>query len=108
MQKLLVVMGQLLAAKEAAEKVTEILRTMVGPILTALGGAGTIYVIILGCQYAKAEDDGKRKDIKKRIWNLVIGIVAMFTLAALCIAIKWDSLVSEMFGYAWDDMMVRL
>ena len=47
MQKLLVVMGQLLAAKEAAEKVPEILRTMVGPILTALGGAGTIYVIIL-------------------------------------------------------------
>lgn len=101
-------MSQLLAARDAAAKVTEILRTMVGPILTALGGAATIYVIILGCQFAKAEDDNKRRDIKKRIWNLIIGIVAMFTLATLCMSIKWDSLVSQMFGYAWDDMMIRV
>lgn len=107
MQRLLMFMSQLLAAKDAAEKVTEILKNMVGPILMALGGAGTIYVIILGVNYAKAEDDAKRKDAKKRIWNLVIGIIAMFTLAALCMSIKWDSLVTEMFGYAWSDMMVR-
>ena len=107
MQKLLMFMSQLLAAKDAAEKVTEILKNMVGPILMALGGAGAIYVIILGVNYAKAEDDAKRKDAKKRIWNLLIGIVAMFTLAALCISIKWDKLVTDMFGYAWSDMMVR-
>ena len=100
-------MSQLLAAKDAAEKVTEILRNTIGPILLALGGAGTIYVIILGVNYAKAEDHAKRKDAKKRIWNLVIGIFAMFTLAALCISIKWDKLVTDMFGYAWHDMMIR-
>lgn len=104
MQSFLLMVSQLLGISDAATKVTEILRTIVGPILTALGGAATIYVIVLGCQYAKAEDDGKRKEVKKRIWNLIIGIIAMFVLATLCMAIKWDSLVQEMFGYAWEGM----
>lgn len=84
-----------------AKKVNEILTGIAGPILAMLGSAAVIYAIVLGVQYAKAEDDGKRTEIKKRVINTIWGIFAIFFLAALCLLIKWDSVVESVFGYAW-------
>lgn len=95
-------MMQLLAAAEAAEKVKEIVQTMLGPTLMVLGGAGVIYMIVMGVQYAKADDDAKRTEIKKRLINLGIGIAAIFILATLCLTIQWDAIVNDLFGYAFE------
>lgn len=84
-----------------AEKVHDILRNIAGPILTMLGSAAVIYAVVLGVQYAKAEDDGKRTELKKRVVNTVIGIAVMFVLAAMCLFIQWDAIIDDIFGYAW-------
>ncbi len=104
MQRFLLAISRLLAAGDAGEKVNEILKTMAGPIFAVLGGAGAIYVIILGVSYAKSEDDGKKKEMKKRIFNLVIGIIAMFALATICLAIQWEPFIESLLGYAWEDL----
>lgn len=82
-----------------SEKVHEILSGIAGPILIALGSIGVIYMVVLGVQYAKSEGDDKRATVKRRLVNLAIGIVAIFALAAICLAVRWDIVVPQMFGY---------
>lgn len=82
-----------------SEKVKTILTTIAGPILIALGSVGVIYMVILGVQYAKSENDDKRATVKRRLVNLAIGVVAMFALATVCMAIQWDVIVPELFSY---------
>jgi hypothetical protein len=104
MNKLLSFMGRFLAINqntlvEVSEKVHTILSKIASPILIALGACGVIYMVVLGVQYAKGENDDKRAAVKRRIVNLAIGVVAIFALAAVCLAVKWDVVVPEMFGY---------
>ena len=94
-------MMMLLDAAAAAVKVSEIMHSMIGPVLMVLGGAGAIYMIVLGVQYAKAEDDNKRTEVKKRLLNIGIGICAIFVLAALCIAVDWVGVTQDLFGGIW-------
>ena len=82
-----------------SEKVHTILKTIAGPILVAIGSIGVIYMIVLGVQYAKSENDDNRASVKRRLVNLAIGVVAIFALATICLAVKWDVIVPEMFGY---------
>ena len=101
MNKLLSIANKFLAVDLArtAEKVTEILSGIVAPCLSVIGSIGIIYLIVLGVQYAKAESDEKRMNMKKRLVNLAIGLVVMLVLITLCFAIKWDTVVPELFGY---------
>ena len=101
MNKLLSLASKFMAVDLAktAKKVSEILSEIVGPCLTAIGSIGVIYMVVLGVQYAKAESDEKRMNMKKRLINLAIGVLVMIVLITLCFAIKWDVLVPEMFGY---------
>ena len=101
MYSLLAKVSNLLAAEAAATKVGQILSTMVGPVLMVLGGASAIYMIVMGVQYARAEDDSKRSETKKRILNAFIGMVIIVVLAVLCMAIDWNALINSIFGYAW-------
>lgn len=84
---------------EISGKVKQILTNIAGPILIALGSVGVIYMVILGVQYAKSENDDKRATVKRRLVNLAIGVVAMFALATVCMAIQWDVIVPELFSY---------
>lgn len=52
-----------------------VLNTLLLPLIIILGVAGTIYAIILGVQYAKAESADKRDECKKRLVNAIIGLV---------------------------------
>ena len=91
----------LLDAEQAARKAVEIIKTMVGPVLVVLAGAGAIYMVVMGVQYAKAEDDGKRQEVKKRLLNLAIGVIAVMTLGALCIGLNWQGFTRTLFGAIW-------
>lgn len=89
-------------AYNTAKQVTEILNTIVSPCLIALGAMGGIYMVVLGVQYAKSENDNKRADVKKRIVNLAIGVIIIIVLLVLCLAVRWDAVVKELFGYMED------
>ena len=101
MNKFMMNIGKLLAVDLVATsaKVSEILKGIVGPCLTALGSIGVIYMVVMGVQYAKAESEEKRAEVKKRLVNLAIGVVVMIVMITLCFAIKWDTVIPEMFGY---------
>lgn len=104
MNKLMLSINRLLVdLNSISEKVHTILKTIAGPILMALGSVGVIYILVLGVQYAKSENDDKRATVKKRIVNLAIGIFAMFALATICLTVKWDVIVPELFSYMRQD-----
>ena len=81
-----------------SNQANEILRSWVGPLMIALGGVGLVYVIVLGIQYAKSENDSKRAEVKSRLVNCVIGVIAILVIGAVCTAVDWASLV-QIFGY---------
>ncbi len=82
-----------------AQKVHEVLANIVAPCLTVLGSLAIMYVIVLGVQYAKSENDEKRAEVKKRIINTAIGAVAIIALILLCWLVDWGTLIPQIFGY---------
>ncbi len=65
------------------EPVVEILDAMLVPILILIGTAGSIYAIILGVNFSKAESSDKREEAKKRMINAIIGLVVTILLLIL-------------------------
>lgn len=49
-------------------------------ILAVVGGAGTVYSIILGINLAKSESEDKRKNAMLRLRNTIIGVVVLLVL----------------------------
>ena len=84
---------------EIGNKVAQILGDYVGPILIALSGAAAMYMVVLGVQYAKSESDDKRAEVKKRLVNMVVGVLIMIGLTVMCMAIPWADFI-QIFGYA--------
>ena len=86
-------------AAVAAEQAQSILKGIVSPCLIALSAMGAIYMVVLGVQYAKSENDNKRADIKKRIVNLAVGVVVIIVMLTVCLAVPWDKAVKELYGW---------
>ena len=74
---------------QLAMGLNQILKKVVGPILSAIGIAAVIYAIYLGVMYAKAESAEKRKEVQGRLIGAIIGAVIIVTVATLCFAINW-------------------
>lgn len=49
-------------------------------ILAVVGAAGVIYAVVLGVQLAKAEDQSKRDDAKKRLVTTIIAVAVTLVL----------------------------
>lgn len=60
--------------------IVSLLNQIVGPMLAVVGALGTIYCIILGVKYAKAEEPQDREKAKNSLKNAVIGFVLIFVL----------------------------
>lgn len=60
--------------------ILKLMENILVPLLILVGTAGSIYAVILGVNYSKAEDAGKREEAKKRLVNAIIGIVIMIAL----------------------------
>ena len=56
------------------------LPTILYTILAILGGAGSVYAIILGINLAKSESEDARKNAQNRIKNTIIGIIVLLVL----------------------------
>lgn len=63
--------------------IIKILDAMLWPILILVGTAGSIYAIVLGVNFSKAESADKREEAKKRMINAIIGLVITIILLIL-------------------------
>ena len=63
-----------------AAPIVSLLNSLVGPLLMIVGALGTIYCIILGVKYAKADEPQEREKAKSSLVNSVIGFVLIFVL----------------------------
>ena len=63
--------------------IIKILDAMLWPILILVGTAGSIYAIVLGVNFSKAESADKREEAKKRMINAIIGLVVTMILLIL-------------------------
>lgn len=63
----------------------QVFNTVMPVLLGVVGLFGIIYCIVLGVNYAKAEDTNAREEAKKRFVGAIVGIV----VAAILMAIIW-------------------
>ena len=81
--------------------VISLLNSLLGPILGLVGAVGTLYCVLLGVKFAKAEEPQEREKAKAHLKNAIIGFVLIFVLiVALKLGMKamTDWLVSQKVG----------
>lgn len=61
-------------------KLFDVLYPVLYAIFAVVGAAGIIYAVILGVQLAKAEDNGKRDDAKKRLVSTIVAVAVTLVL----------------------------
>ncbi len=77
---------------ELAGKFASMTKNILGPILIVIGALAAIYAIVLGVQYAKAEDANKRKEVQGRLIGAAIGVVIIIIGTTLVYTINWAGL----------------
>lgn len=60
--------------------IVSLINQLVGPALLIVGALGTLYCIVLGVKYAKAEEPQDREKAKGALKNAVVGFILIFVL----------------------------
>ena len=60
--------------------IISLLNSLLGPILGLVGAIGTLYCVLLGVKFAKAEEPQEREKAKTHLKNAIIGFVLIFVL----------------------------
>lgn len=60
--------------------VVDLIDSLLTPVLAIVGAAGTIYCVILGVKYARAEEPQDREKAKQHLKNAIIGFLLIFIL----------------------------
>lgn len=63
-----------------SQPIVDLIYSILGPVLAIVGAAGTIYCVVLGVKYAKAEEPQDREKAKGALKNAIIGFVLIFVL----------------------------
>jgi len=63
-----------------AAPIIDLINALVNPALAIVGALGTLFCIILGVKYAKAEEPQEREKAKSHLKNAIIGFVLIFVL----------------------------
>ena len=66
--------------QDVVQPVTNLINQLTGPVLGVVGALGTVYCIILGVKFAKAEEPQDREKAKAHLKNAIIGFVLIFVL----------------------------
>lgn len=64
----------------ATNTITSLLDSLLSPLLAIVGAAGTLYCVLLGVKFAKAEEPQDREKAKTHLKNAIIGFVLIFVL----------------------------
>lgn len=60
--------------------IVELLNSLLGPALAIVGALGSLFCVILGVKFAKAEEPQEREKAKTHLKNAIIGFVLIFVL----------------------------
>lgn len=60
--------------------IVELLNAILTPMLLIVFAAGSLYCVVLGVKYAKAEEPQDREKAKGALKNAIIGFVLIFVL----------------------------
>ena len=66
--------------QEVVQPVTDLIRQISGPVLGIVAALGSVYCIILGVKFAKAEEPQDREKAKAHLKNAIIGFVLIFVM----------------------------
>ena len=65
---------------DIAAPIVSLLNSLMEPLLLIVGALGSLYCVILGVKYAKAEEPQDREKAKGSLKNAVVGFVLIFVL----------------------------
>ena len=60
--------------------IVDLINSMLSPILAIVGAVGSLYCVVLGVKYAKAEEPQDREKAKGHLKSAIIGFVLIFVL----------------------------
>ncbi len=83
---------------DVAKTMVTVIKKILGPVLAVIGVAAVIYAIILGVNYAKAEDADARKKVQGRLIGALIGAAIIIVGATLCFALDWANIFKNFSG----------
>ena len=72
-----------------------VISQILGPVLSIISVAAVIYAIVLGFNYAKAQDASEREKVKGRMIGAVVGAVIMIAGAVICFAVDWNAVYTN-------------
>ena len=81
-----------------ADGMNDLMKKILGPVLTVIGVMAIVYAIYLGVMYAKAEDANKRKEVQGRLIGACVGAVIIVVAVTLCFSINWVSVFKNFSG----------
>lgn len=65
---------------DIATPIVSLLNSLMEPLLLIVGALGSLYCVVLGVKYAKAEEPQDREKAKGALKNAVVGFVLIFVL----------------------------
>lgn len=60
--------------------IVDLINSLLTPVLSIVGALGTLFCVVLGVKYAKAEEPQDREKAKAHLKNAIIGFVLIFVL----------------------------
>ncbi len=69
-----------LDVSDATNTITTMIGSLLSPLLGIVGAVGTLYCVLLGVKFAKAEEPQEREKAKTHLKNAIIGFVLIFVL----------------------------
>ena len=65
---------------DVTRPIVELINSLLSPVLAIVGAVGTLYCVVLGVKYAKAEEPQDREKAKGHLKSAIIGFVLIFVL----------------------------
>lgn len=72
--------GGALDVANAQKTIVNMINSLLNPILVLVGSLGSLYCVLLGVKYAKAEEPQDREKAKQHLKSAIIGFVLIFVL----------------------------
>ena len=64
----------------AVKPIVALVNSLMGPALALVGAVGSLYCVLLGVKFAKAEEPQEREKAKTHLKSAIIGFVLIFVL----------------------------
>ena len=81
----------------AVKPIVALINSLMGPALALVGALGSLYCVLLGVKFAKAEEPQEREKAKSHLKNAIIGFVLIFVLI-LALNLSMDPLIAWVEG----------